>query len=45
MVLYAPTLSETGKLDTSDFLPAGSESGKAAELIAQYFPQELLMHR
>ncbi|NLL90757.1 MAG: MMPL family transporter [Dehalococcoidales bacterium] len=40
MVLYAPTLSETGKLDTSDFLPAGSESGKAAELIAQYFPQE-----
>ena len=38
MVLWAPTLSETGKLDTSGFLPEGSESGKAAELIAQYFP-------
>jgi uncharacterized membrane protein YdfJ with MMPL/SSD domain len=40
MVIWAPTLSETGKLDTSGFLPEGSESGKAAELIAQYFPQE-----
>ncbi len=40
MVLWAPTLSETGKLDTADFLPQGSESGKAAELIAQYFPEE-----
>jgi RND superfamily putative drug exporter len=38
MVLWAPTLSETGKLDVSGFLPEGSESGKAAELIAQYFP-------
>ncbi len=40
MVLWAPTLSETGKLDVSGFLPEGSESGKAAELIAQYFPEE-----
>jgi RND superfamily putative drug exporter len=40
MVLWAPTLSETGKLDTSDFLPSGSDSEKAAELIAQYFPEE-----
>jgi uncharacterized membrane protein YdfJ with MMPL/SSD domain len=40
MVLWAPTLSETGKLDTSGFLPEGSESGKAAELIAQYFPED-----
>jgi len=40
MVLRAPTLSEPGKLDTSDFLPSGSDSEKAAELIAQYFPEE-----
>ncbi len=39
MVLLAPTLSETGKLDTSDFLNGGSESGRAAELIAEYFPE------
>jgi uncharacterized membrane protein YdfJ with MMPL/SSD domain len=39
MVLLAPTLSETGKLDTSDFLPSGSESGRAAELISEYFPE------
>jgi RND superfamily putative drug exporter len=38
MFLFAPSLSETGKMDTSTFLPANSESLNASELISEYFP-------
>jgi putative drug exporter of the RND superfamily len=38
MYLFAPSLSQTGKMDQSRFLPASAESQKANSLISQYFP-------
>jgi putative drug exporter of the RND superfamily len=38
MYLFAPSLSQTGKMDQTRFLPAGAESQKANSLISQYFP-------
>jgi RND superfamily putative drug exporter len=40
MFFFAPSLSETGKLDQSAFLPANSESRTASEFSAQYFPSD-----
>lgn len=39
MVLWAPSLSKTGKMEQSGFLPANTESHEASELISKYFPQ------
>ena len=38
MFLFAPSLSQTGQMDQSHFLPPNTESGKANDLIAKYFP-------
>ncbi len=38
MFLFAPSLSQKGQLDQSHFLPPNTESGKAGDLIAKYFP-------
>ena len=39
MYFLAPSLSEVGKMNESNFLPQDSESLRARELIAEYFPQ------
>jgi RND superfamily putative drug exporter len=38
MFLFAPSLSEVGTMKDSDFLPKDSESLKASEFVAKYFP-------
>jgi RND superfamily putative drug exporter len=40
LFFLAPSLSEVGTMNESNFLPADSESLRARELIAQYFPQK-----
>ena len=40
MVLCAPSLSEVGTADETSFLPMGSESIRAREVIAEKFPDE-----
>jgi RND superfamily putative drug exporter len=40
MFFFAPSLSQVGSMKESDFLPKNSESLRATELLAQYFPGE-----
>ncbi len=39
MFFFAPSVSQTGKMDQSSFLPQNSESRKASDLIGKYFPR------
>jgi RND superfamily putative drug exporter len=39
MFLFAPSLSEVGTMNESDFLPGDSEALRASELMAKYFPE------
>ncbi len=39
MFLFAPSLSEVGTMNESDFLPGDSEALQASELMAEYFPE------
>jgi RND superfamily putative drug exporter len=39
MFFFAPSLSETGTMSESQFLPNDSESLRASELIKEYFPE------
>jgi len=38
MVLFAPSLREAGTMEKASFLPKGTESLRARELIDKYFP-------
>ncbi len=38
MFLFAPSLSKSGKLDQTHFLPSSSPSQKANDLVSRYFP-------
>jgi putative drug exporter of the RND superfamily len=40
MYFFAPSLSEVGTMNESNFLPRDSESLRARELISEYFPQD-----
>ena len=40
MFFFAPSLSQTGEMNQSSFLPSDTESQQANELISKYFPGE-----